>query len=119
MNIKLGRIPRRARAAFAHVPPVDVERARIVVVPVLLPGIGGITLGRYILIRRDLVSARLLRHELVHVRQWREHGALGFLRAYLSEYLRARWAGSTHWAAYAAISFEVEARALAEDRGPR
>ena len=33
-------------------------------------------------------SARLLRHEEEHVRQWRELGPFGFLRRYLGAYLR-------------------------------
>src|SRR5690606_40426816 len=39
------------------------------------PGATAITLGPVVLIReRGLRSARLRRHELVHVRQWRELG---------------------------------------------
>ena len=46
------------------------------VVPVLTPGIAGMTLGRWILLRRGHEHDRgLIAHELVHVRQWRELGA--------------------------------------------
>ena len=38
-------------------------------------------------------------------------GALPFLFRYFGEYLRSRARGMRHWAAYAAISFEAEARA--------
>ncbi len=97
---------------FTHVPTVDVERARVVVVPLLTPGVVAMTLGRWILVRRghgDDVG--LMAHELVHVQQWREHGTVVFLARYLSDYLLARLHGDPHWTAYAAIAFESEARA--------
>jgi len=57
--------------------------------------------------------AGLLVHEMVHVRQWRHHGALGFLRRYARDYLTGRWRGLNHYEAYLAIGFEVEARTIA------
>jgi hypothetical protein len=105
------RLSPEAEALFAHVPPADRERARIVVVPVLTPGVVAMTLGRWILVRRGREhDVDLLAHELVHVQQWRERGALPFLTRYFGEYLRHRVSGMHHWAAYAAISFEEEAR---------
>lgn len=78
------------------------------------PGASAITLGRVIVIRTAASSsARLLRHELVHVRQWRRFGAAGFLRRYLGAYLRWRVRGYPHWAAYRRIPFEVEAEWVA------
>jgi hypothetical protein len=74
------------------------------------PGSAAITLGRLIIVRRRAAGdERLLRHELVHVRQWRQFGAIGFLRRYLGAYLRERWRGSGHRAAYLRIPLEVEA----------
>ena len=74
------------------------------------PGASATTLGRFIFIReRSLGSDRLLRHELVHVRQWRELGVPGFLRRYLTAYLRWRVRGYPHWSAYRRIPLEVEA----------
>jgi hypothetical protein len=58
--------------------------------------------------------APLLRHELVHVRQFTELGMPRFLWRYLAEYVRLRRNGLSSSAAYAAISFEREALA-AED----
>jgi len=58
--------------------------------------------------------APLLRHELVHVRQYAELGVLRFLWRYLAEYVRLRRSGLSSSAAYAALSFEREALA-AED----
>ena len=52
---------------------------------------------------------RLLRHELVHVRQWRRLGVGGFLRRYVGAYVRQRLRGYGHWAAYRRIPLEVEA----------
>lgn len=100
-----------ARAAFTHVPAVDVVRVRVIVVPALTPGVAAMTLGRFVFIRRGHEhSAGLIAHELVHVQQWRELGVLRFLRRYLVDYLRARRAGLRHWQAYRAISLEQEAR---------
>ena len=48
------------------------------------PGAAATTLGPLILMRERAVgNARLLRHELEHVRQWRRYGVFGFLRRYL------------------------------------
>jgi hypothetical protein len=106
------RLAPEAKAAFTHVPELDRERARIVVVPVLTPGVHAMTLGRWILLRRGHEhDAGLVAHELVHVEQWRERRAVPFLVRYLGEYVRLRIRGLGHWAAYSAISFEAEARA--------
>ena len=103
--------------SFVHVPPLDRARARVVVVPWLAPGTAGITLGRWIVLRRGQETNReLLAHEVVHVRQWRERGAIRFLAAYLGEYLGGRIHGLSHGDAYRAISFEAEARALSGGR---
>jgi len=105
---------RRVEGDFPLVPPADVARARIVVVPRLTPGVAAMTVGRVILLRRDHRRDRaLLAHELVHVRQWRELGAGRFLWRYLGAYVRGRAAGLGHQRAYEAIPLEVEARQLA------
>lgn len=56
--------------------------------------------------------AHLLFHELVHVRQWRALGVAGFVRSYLTGYLRARRQGLGHFQAYLAIPLEAEARRI-------
>ena len=58
---------------------------------------------------RAVDSPRLIRHELVHVRQWDRLGIPGFLVRYLGAYLgwRARW--YPHWAAYRRVPLEIEA----------
>jgi hypothetical protein len=74
------------------------------------PGADAITLGRLVIVRRRAASsARLLRHELVHVRQWRRLGVGGFLSRYLGAYLRGRVRGYPHKGAYRRIPLEVEA----------
>ena len=107
------RIPTRIDAkAFEHVPEADRRRARVLVVPALMPGAAGMTLGRWIVIRRGHEHDRsLLAHELVHVRQWREVGTVRFLWRYLGAYARGRVRGLRHRDAYAAIPLEQEARA--------
>ena len=105
------RLDAREREQFTHVPGRDLDRARLVTVPVLTPGIAGMTLGRCILLRQGHEHDRdLIAHELVHVRQWRELGAARFLVQYLGAYARGRWRGLGHRAAYEAIPLEVEAR---------
>ena len=71
----------------------------------LLPNWLAITIGRDIVAWRDL-SAAELRHELVHVGQWRRHGA-GFTVRYLAASLTSLVAGSG-W--YRGNRYEVEAR---------
>ena len=86
------------------------------------PGADAITLGAVVVVRRRAAGEeRLLRRELVHVRQWRELGCAGFLRRYVGAYLRWRVRGYPHWAAYRRIPLEVEAewqaRIAPEDGG--
>jgi Domain of unknown function (DUF4157) len=104
----------REREQFTHASERDLERARLVTVPVLTPGVSGMTLGRWILLRRGHERDRaLIAHELVHVRQWRQLGAVRFLARYLGAYAHGRWRGLGHTAAYEAIPLETEARAVA------
>ena len=73
-------------------------------------GSDAITLGRLIVVRDGAErSAYLLRHEQVHVRQWRRYGVIGFLVRYGGAYARGRLARRGHHAAYARIPFEIEA----------
>lgn len=74
------------------------------------PGATAITLGSFISMRRQGVgSDQLLRHELVHVRQWRELGLIGFVLRYLGSYFAWRLRGYPHWAAYRRIPLECQA----------
>jgi hypothetical protein len=85
------------------------------------PGYAAITIGPVVSVRRDRAQDEaLLAHELVHVRQWRDHGAVGFVGRYLGAYLRWRLRGYPHAGAYRRIPLEVEAswraRRVGDDR---
>ena len=84
-------------------------------------GAAAITLGPLISVRRAHAESRyLLHHELVHVRQWRRYGVLGFGTRYLGAYAVWRLRRKGHHGAYLRIPFEIEAdwvarRALATE----
>jgi hypothetical protein len=84
-------------------------------------GADAITLGSVISVRRAHAESRyLLHHELVHVRQWRRYGMLGFGVRYLGAYALWRLRRKGHLGAYRRIPFEIEAdwvarRALATE----
>lgn len=74
------------------------------------PGFAAITVGRLISVRaRAAADEALLRHELVHVEQYRRLGIVGFLRRYLAAYLSGRLRRLGHLGAYRRIPQEVEA----------
>ncbi|RMH72097.1 MAG: hypothetical protein D6683_14140 [Actinomyces sp.] len=103
-------------AAYDVIPLELADRVRIQRWPLLPPGVGGLTWGRFVLLRRDddrTGRRPLLAHELVHVRQFAERGRLCFGARYLAEYLAGLLRHRRHRAAYLAISAEVEARAEA------
>lgn len=102
-------------AHFDIVAPSTARRARLMVVPVLAPGASGMTIGRWVLLRKGHERRHgLIAHELVHVEQWRDLGRLRFLTRYLAAYIASRRTGAAHRAAYLAIPAEKEARDRAE-----
>jgi hypothetical protein len=95
------------------------DGATLVVSRLVAPGAAATTLGRFIFVKPTAVDSELLlRHELVHVRQWRELGVVGFLRRYLGAYLRWRLRGYPHWAAYRRVPLEIEAEWEAREPSP-
>ncbi len=73
-------------------------------------GADAITLGRLISIRKGSEhSPYLLRHELVHVVQWRRLGVVGFGVRYLGAYAIWRLRRKGHDGAYRRIPLEIEA----------
>jgi len=72
-------------------------------------GFDGITFGRLVIVRRGKASPGLLRHEMVHVRQWRRYGAVGFPLRYVGHYLLWRLRRKGHRGAYLRIPMEIEA----------
>ncbi|MDG2028716.1 MAG: DUF4157 domain-containing protein [Acidimicrobiales bacterium] len=104
-------------ARYDLVDPDIAARARILTVPFLAPGASGMTIGRFVFLRRDHERGggrELLAHELVHVRQYAEAGTIRFLLGYLRDYVGALRRLRNHRAAYLAIPAEAEARAEAE-----
>ena len=81
--------------------------------------VAAMTLPWAIYVRPDVLAgdrhrlATLLVHEMVHVRQWRTFGTLGFAKAYLTGYIAGRRRGLGHYRAYLAIPLEAEAREIA------
>jgi hypothetical protein len=83
------------------------------------PGSAAITLGPLIIVReRAAGDQHLLRHELVHVEQWRQLGVVRFLARYLGSYLLWRLRGHSHRGAYLRIPQEVEAEWRARREAP-
>ena len=72
-------------------------------------GADGVTLGSLVIVRRGKASPYLLRHELVHVRQWKRFGVAGFAGRYLGPYVLWRLRGKNHRGAYLRIPLEIEA----------
>jgi len=80
------------------------------------PGSDAITVWRVISVRRHSAdNAHLMRHEQEHLAQWRRLGVGRFLAQYLGAYLRGRFHGYGHKAAYRLIPLEVEAEQAAVD----
>ena len=73
-------------------------------------GADGLTLGSLVIVRKGFAdSPYLLRHEQVHVRQWRRHGIVGFSVRYVGSYVVWRLRGKSHRGAYLRIPLEIEA----------
>jgi hypothetical protein len=78
--------------------------------PFVLRDVVGITLGRRIYLDGSAADvARMLRHELVHVRQIQRIGAFRFYWNYVREYIGNRRRGLASAEAYRRISLEEEA----------
>jgi hypothetical protein len=109
---------------------LDISSVTIRPMPSWMPlvlgsGVAAMTLGNTILVAEDryeeMVSGGqpdLLRHELVHVGQWRREGRIGFLSSYASDYIRNRLIGLNHGVAYRAIGFEAAAYDASEQHDP-
>ena len=102
--------------AYDLIPPELAGRVRIVTLGWMPGPYVGMALGRTLVMRDPIPptgTSVLLAHELVHVRQWRELGAIGFLFRYLRDFLRAMKADRNWNRAYRRIGAEEEARRLA------
>ena len=77
-------------------------------------GVDGITFGSLVIVRDGFAKSPLLmRHEQVHVRQWRRYGFLGFSARYVGSYLVWRCRRKGHHGAYLRIPLEIEASWIA------
>ncbi|MEO7398981.1 MAG: hypothetical protein ABIW84_10490 [Ilumatobacteraceae bacterium] len=77
-------------------------------------GADAMTIGSLIIVRAGHAhSEHLLRHEQVHVRQWRRHGMIGFGARYLGAYFLWRVRLKGHKGAYWRIPLEIEAEWVA------
>ncbi len=80
------------------------------------PGIKGVTHWRWVFVEPEFMRgdpvrlARLVIHELVHVRQYHDQGYLPFTVRYISDYWRGRFSGKTPRQAYLDVAAESEAR---------
>ena len=124
-----GRVLREAgydtEAFRVRIAPVDPDRVNILPASkwfrrLWRPGIQGVTHGPFVFIAHEAMSgdrdrlARLVIHELVHVRQYKAAGYLRFVFSYLREYWVGRIGGKSPRQAYLDISLEREAREVTE-----
>ena len=103
---------------FHHVTNDVLGRVRLVRTNLLPPAADGMTVGRFVFLRDDHINntgSTLLAHELVHVRQFAEMGAVRFLTAYLGAYFSNLRRLKNHRQAYLEIPLEQEARAVAAE----
>ena len=81
-------------------------------------GVEGVTYGKAVFVDPRVMGgdparlARLVMHELIHVRQFVSSGYVRFVSSYLEQYLMGRIGGKTPRQAYLDIAQEREAREL-------
>ena len=94
--------------------PAEIaRRVRVIKIPLIPGGYAGMTLGRTVLLAKDVATdgdSTLLAHELVHVRQWSDQGVLDFSRRYVSSFAKNLKTERRWNAAYRQIDAEIEAR---------
>ena len=89
--------------------PVIVKNSKLVkIINAFNPRVRGITLFPFILIR-DEGDERIIRHESIHIAQYREMFVIGFLLLYLWDFVRGFVKYKTYDDAYRSIRFEREA----------
>lgn len=77
-------------------------------------GADAITIASLVIVRSGHEdSIHLVRHEQVHVRQWRRYGVVGFSVRYLGSYAGWRLRRKGHHGAYLRIPMEIEAEWIA------
>ncbi len=102
--------------AYDHIPRHLAKRVRIWSIPALPGPFTGMTMGRHIVLGHPVDrtgGSTLLAHELVHVRQWAELGAVGFGLRYLGSFAGGVRRHHRWMSAYRDIPAEREARSEA------
>lgn len=103
--------------------PIDPDRVNVWPASPIMKmfwrsGVRGVTMWKGVFVDRELFSgdrdrlARLVIHELVHVRQFHDAGYVGFSLRYATDYITGLLAGKSGRQAYLDIPAEVEAREL-------
>lgn len=87
----------------------------IIRIPFPMPKFRAITLGLVIVIFRDETET-LVRHELVHVMQFKKDPLL-FYPKYILEFVKNLWKYKDWMMAYHNISYEIEAREKSKGGG--
>lgn len=72
--------------------------------------VDAVTIGQTIYCRGTNPSPRLLKHEVEHSKQYKEHGIIGFLFLYTIRFLEQLVVHKNFKKAYLNIPFEIEAR---------
>ncbi len=99
--------------SYDMVTPDLARRIRLVNIPFIPGGYAGMTLGRTVLLAREVDNdggSALIAHELVHARQWTEQGAPRFLSAYLTSFAKNLYQHRRWKMAYHNIDAELEAK---------
>jgi hypothetical protein len=94
--------------------PIIIKNSRIPELLSWFMDIGGITLFPFIFIKGE-GNDRLIRHESIHIMQYRETLVLGFLAIYLWDFLYGFVKYKNYDDAYRSIRFEQEAYANDHD----
>lgn len=76
----------------------------------------GLVIYPFIFFRQLAPSKKLILHELVHIEQIKKNGWIKFYFKYFLDYLKNRSLGMNHYNAYFNIPFEIEARAISENK---
>lgn len=98
--------------SYDLLPTELARRVSVVQIPFIPGGYQGMTLGRFVFLAREVGAdgtSTLLAHELVHVRQWSDQGAIGFSYRYLRDFVGNLVRLRSWKRAYRDIDAELEA----------
>jgi hypothetical protein len=125
--VNAGRILRNAGydtdVLRVHITPIDPDRINVYPASKTMrrfwqKGIEGVTIRNLVFVNPELMRgdpqrlARLVIHELVHVRQFNDAGYIGFMIRYIRDYVGGLLSGKKLRQAYLDVGAEREAREL-------